>query len=151
MKAWIEMTPRERDAAVGEAFGNLKVVWRFAGWNDDVFISFADPQAVPLDEPDRLWQWQPCYRINQSDPAFRYGDRYDFNPIPLYTADHTHAHYIEDEIEQRGYQIQSAYVNELCELCGVEGYDGIWKLIRATPEQRCHAAWLVMTEPSHDC
>lgn len=64
--------------------------------------------------------------------------------VPYYTANIAAACLVEGEIDRQG--LRENYVWELCQIAAQrrspdEWYeDDLWKLIRATPEQRCHAA-----------
>ncbi len=60
-------------------------------------------------------------------------------------------HLVEDEIERRG--LQERYIQELDRLVTYERDEGWewfrWGILRATPEQRCLAAFRAIEEPPH--
>lgn len=70
----------------------------------------------------------------------------DVIPIPLFTTSHYGAHQAEDEIARRG--LQERYIEALDRLVTYERESGWiwfrWGILRATPEQRCEAAWRAM-------
>lgn len=105
MKAWTDMAPRERDAAIAE---------RVMGWD------FSGPDA---------------YEARSI--------------VPHYTTDPVACRLVEDEIERRGLLINCLYqlYDMLGKLVMYEDYIGIKDvavMLRATPEQRCHAAMIAI-------
>lgn len=66
---------------------------------------------------------------------------------PNYCGDHTLARLVEDKLEEMGPEVYEEYAGNLVDLVvpGIIIYDQledaeIWKIIRATPEQKCRAA-----------
>ena len=129
MKTWEEMAPRERDAAIAK---------QVMGWAQVDDKDGEEGWGVPPGSEGVSWVGSP------------------FQNYPHYTTDHAAARLVEDEIERRG--LRNEYVRALIAPGAEEvtsylwyvGHDDLWALIRATPEQRCRAAWQVMTEPSYD-
>lgn len=70
--------------------------------------------------------------------------------VPAYTTDHAAARLVEDEIERRG--LGSEYASLLSGLVDFHPYrmghtqdcGDLFRLVRATPAQRCEAAWRVL-------
>lgn len=117
---WSALTPRQRDALIAEHLMGYHVQWI----GGDVWIvppPSAEDQDVALGR------------------------------VPEYS---TRAHggpMAEQEIERRGSEAQSDYAWILKEIVGVSDdfkYDAtaadLWKVIRATPEQRCRAALIAI-------
>lgn len=115
MKAWTDMAPRERDAAIAE---------RVMGW-----------QYNPTND---VWEGSEIIAGSEGKPI----ESNFWHP----TTSRWGASAVEDEIERRGGQSQADYVFALAELLFDEGH-GEWgtahvmKMMRATSEQRCEAAW----------
>lgn len=118
MKPWGEMTPRERDAALAE--GVMGSVPRLS-------------HPIELGHPCTYWsaprgQWS----VFATTP-------------PPFTTDHDACRLVEDEIERRG--LVREYITALGTVINAVPFDDDlwpWQHMRATPEQRCHAALIAL-------
>lgn len=121
MKTWEEMTPREQDASI----------------HHQIFGNHVEYGHVPC--PDNK---QGCL-------VAHFGFTSNGVPIPLYTTDHAACRLVEDEIERR--ELWGTYLSALVDILDIYGYDAwydwdrqwvsaVRDILRATPEQRCHAA-----------
>lgn len=138
MKPWSEMTPRERDIAIAERVLHIPVLVyaesKHPHQGDHAWLD--DPANYPhiTDDGERLSYWQDVDR-----------DGVAWSP----STDYTTARLVEDEIERRGFQRTYTFALGVVLLPTDEkGYyikktpiDSAWSLIRATPDQRCEAAW----------
>jgi hypothetical protein len=122
MKMWQDMTPRERDIAVAER------------------VMMRAPRPGFSTDPWTDEEWAQVTHV--------------YVPAPRYTTNSTACRLVEEEIERR--RLQAAYTLALMDVLGYDGQQihqpsakEMWELITATPEQRCHAAWLAVEESSH--
>lgn len=135
-KPWAEMTPYEQDVALARLLG-----YTVYHYDKDVYRN--------------------CYYCLMTPSyhavlPFREGERRTeveaWNDAPSCTSLDT-ACLVEDEIERRnqswGMKGDGPRTLYLIALSGIVGAhpgteSGLWTLLRATPEQRCEAAWLAM-------
>lgn len=148
LKPWSDMTPRERDALVGEVV---------MGQTDFEHIGFIWEEGTTEDGEDG-WDGFYCPRCHAE------GSRAAVRCARQYTTDIAKAQLVEDEIARRG--LIEKYQNALIGLIDLDmqvfnsaieldthnppdipnndfewqGHAFLWRYSQATPEQRCHAA-----------
>lgn len=111
-KTWDEMTPGERNEAVARALGWVYEP-RFEGDGAGYWVAPDGMHYISEDLPDFVGSLDACRLV-------------------------------EDAIERRG--LQEQFVYELAVLCGgprsrsVWGWQGVWRVVCAGAEQKCHAA-----------
>lgn len=127
-KAWQDMTPRERDAAVAVALG-FPVEWRWCardpecgGWDEMQGMDEEDDNVQDYAANPDWYSQQPCYNWLDTDGPKENGwaaehlatasRRSHWRVVDKYTTtDHDAARLTKDEIEWR--DLQSAYVGVL--------------------------------------
>lgn len=133
MKTWEEMTARERDVEIDHLLFN----WTRHEQHGVFWYRAYDADTAP-GLPDVL------------------PDGHEVIIVRSYTTDHAACCLVEDEIERRG--LIPAYTGHIRDIVaksaplGKDQHFGyvIWRLLRATPDQRCHAAWLAVGEGRSD-
>jgi len=127
-KSWADLTDRARGVAIAVAIG--VPVRPYEERRDHQWLDNPDNYPYVTDDGERLIYWRAPNE-----------DGFDWGP----TSNHAAARLVEDEIERRG--ASYTYVRELRKLLPIpqsmhaNSDTHVFMFLRATPEQRCEAAW----------
>lgn len=158
------MHPREKDHVLAEFLG-YTVEWRLCATDPECGAwEEIEWHEEKHQEGDELWGHhpvvrQPCYNWLDTDGPAQKGwtteaiattDRgHYWKVVKPYSTDYNAFRDVEDEIERRG--LAKFYIEALADVLDVtpqklieHGASCLWLFARATPEQRCEAAFRIL-------
>ena len=117
------MLERDEALAAWQAMSEREHTIRIA---EDVFkhVVFADM----MKRHDLYWE----NTADEQGPAWE---------LREYTTDHAAAYAVEERIQEMG--LAREYAAEMWDMAG-QVHDWLWKMLHASPEQRCCAAWVTV-------